>query len=97
MHGCIKFQIYDLHLRSNSQYNHKKIVTRFGSGWEFKGRCVIISWYEHSSLSVHWITPSSTRTFPYVLLKTKCLNFVLLFNLAAFLKTNLYLVEVNIN
>ena len=26
MHGCIKFQIYDLHLRSNSQYNHKKLL-----------------------------------------------------------------------
>lgn len=29
------------------------------------GRCVIISWYENSSRSVTWITPSSTSTRPY--------------------------------
>lgn len=40
--------------------------TFLGFGIEQRGRWVIISWYAHSSLSVSWITPSKTRTFPYV-------------------------------
>jgi hypothetical protein len=40
--------------------------TFFGLSIEQSGRWVIISWYAHSSLSVSWITPSKTRTFPYV-------------------------------
>jgi hypothetical protein len=42
------------------------IYTFFGLSIEQSGRWVIISWYAHSSLSVSWITPSKTRTFPYV-------------------------------
>ena len=40
-----------------------------GLGCEQRGRWAIISWYEHSSLSVHWMTPSSASTRPYVLLE----------------------------
>ena len=44
----------------------KRYVTFFGLGIEHKGKWVIISWYAHSSRSVNCITPSSTRTLPYV-------------------------------
>lgn len=39
-------------------------LTLRGSGWLQSGRLAIISWYENSSRSVHWITPSRTRTLP---------------------------------
>lgn len=51
-------------------YPNTWVHTFLGHGWQHRGRLAIISWYENSSLSVHWITPSKTRTFPYVLLET---------------------------
>ena len=38
--------------------------TFFGHLWLNRGRKAIISWYVNSSNSVHWIIPSSTKTFP---------------------------------
>ena len=45
-------------------------LTFSGFGWELTGRRLIISWYAHSSLGVHCITPSSTKTLSYDFLKS---------------------------
>lgn len=44
------------------------LITFFGLGCASKGRKASISWYAHSSRSVHWMQLSKTSTLPYVLL-----------------------------
>lgn len=51
------------------------IRTDFGLGWQVRGTKVIISWYENSSLSVHWMQPSNTNARPYFFLHCKKSSF----------------------
>jgi hypothetical protein len=51
--------------------------TCLGFSWQDSGRWAIISWYACSSLSVHWIIPSRTSTFPNDLLQNIYINIIL--------------------
>lgn len=45
------------------------ISTSHGMGWLQRGRLAIISRWENSSLSVHWMTPANTSMLPQLLLQ----------------------------